>query len=62
MGDPNSGVLATPNVSIGDSDKPSLIGEVAAWEESRNKHHAKANWQFTPKTHASNSKRCTHFE
>jgi hypothetical protein len=21
--------------------------EVAAWEDHRNKHHAKANWQFT---------------
>jgi hypothetical protein len=23
------------------------IGEVAAWEENRNTHHAKADWQFT---------------
>ena len=28
-------------------DKQTLIDEVAAWEEDRNKHHAKANWQFT---------------
>jgi hypothetical protein len=28
-------------------DKPSLVREVAAWEENRNKHHAKADWQFT---------------
>ncbi len=27
-------------------DKPSLTREVAAWEENRNKHHAKADWQF----------------
>jgi hypothetical protein len=27
--------------------KDSLIGEVAAWEADRNKHHAKADWQFT---------------
>jgi DDE superfamily endonuclease len=29
------------------SDKPTLIEEVAAWEESRNKKHVKADWQFT---------------
>ena len=28
-------------------DKQTLIGEVAAWETDRNKHHAKADWQFT---------------
>ncbi len=28
-------------------DKPSLIREVAAWEQNRNSHHAKADWQFT---------------
>jgi hypothetical protein len=28
-------------------DKKTLIEEVAAWEEVRNKHHAKADWQFT---------------
>ena len=28
-------------------DKQTLIEEVAAWEEDRNKHHAKADWQFT---------------
>jgi hypothetical protein len=25
---------------------PTLEKEVAAWEDHRNKHHAKANWQF----------------
>jgi hypothetical protein len=29
------------------ADKPSLIEEVAAWEDSRNKKHLKADWQFT---------------
>ena len=24
-----------------------LVEEVAAWEGSRNKHHTKADWQFT---------------
>jgi hypothetical protein len=28
-------------------DKQTLIKEVAAWEEARNKNHAKADWQFT---------------
>jgi DDE superfamily endonuclease len=28
-------------------DKPTLIDQVAAWQDSRNKHHAKADWQFT---------------
>ncbi len=28
-------------------DKQMLIDEVAAWETSRNKNHAKADWQFT---------------
>jgi hypothetical protein len=27
--------------------KDNLISEVAAWEAARNKHHAKADWQFT---------------
>ena len=28
-------------------DKPTLIKEVAAWQKNRNKHHVKADWQFT---------------
>jgi hypothetical protein len=28
-------------------DKQNLLDEVAAWEASRNKNHAKADWQFT---------------
>jgi hypothetical protein len=28
-------------------DKRTLVEEVAAWEHARNKHHAKADWQFT---------------
>jgi DDE superfamily endonuclease len=28
-------------------DKETLIEEVAAWQAHRNKHNAKANWQFT---------------
>jgi uncharacterized small protein (DUF1192 family) len=29
------------------ASKQILIDEVAAWEADRNKHHAKADWQFT---------------
>ena len=47
MAESELGVLATQCLDRRIPDKPSLIGEVAAWEESRNKHHAKANWQFT---------------
>jgi hypothetical protein len=28
-------------------DKQTLIEEVAAWEDDRNKNHTKADWQFT---------------
>ena len=28
-------------------DKQTLSAELAAWEDDRNKHHAKADWQFT---------------
>jgi hypothetical protein len=28
-------------------DKQTLIEEVAAWQEDRNKNHTKADWQFT---------------
>ena len=29
------------------ADKQTLTDEVAAWEASRNKKHAKADWHFT---------------
>ena len=29
------------------ADKQTLIEEVDAWQDSRNKNHAKADWQFT---------------
>jgi DDE superfamily endonuclease len=28
-------------------NKDTLVSEVSAWEAARNKHHAKADWQFT---------------
>ena len=30
-------------------DQKALRSEIAAWEKDRNKHHTKANWQFTAK-------------
>jgi DDE superfamily endonuclease len=32
------------------SDKQTLVEEVTAWENSRNKEHVKADWQFTTAT------------
>jgi len=29
------------------ADKQILAREVSAWQDHRNKHHAKADWQFT---------------
>ena len=29
------------------ADRKTLAKETAAWQKRRNKHHAKANWQFT---------------
>jgi hypothetical protein len=41
------GVLATQCLDRRIADKQTLIREIAAWEEIRNKHSAKADWQFT---------------
>jgi hypothetical protein len=40
-------VLSTQCLDRRIPSKPELIAEVAAWEQRRNKHHAKANWQLT---------------
>lgn len=40
-------VLASQCLDRRIPDKQTLIAEVAAWETDRNKHHAKADWQFT---------------
>jgi hypothetical protein len=41
--------LMQPRVSVYRCipDKLTLITEIAAWEDSRNKKHAKADWHFT---------------
>ena len=41
------GVLSTQCLDRRIPDKQTLIGEVAAWQDNRNTHHAKADWQFT---------------
>ena len=47
MAESELAVLATQRLSRRIPDKPTLEKEVAAWQSHRNKHHAKANWQFT---------------
>ena len=43
------GVLSTQCLDRRIPDKPTLIDEVAAWQDDRNAHNAKADWQFTTK-------------
>jgi len=47
MAESELAVLSTQCLDRRIPDKPRLIEEVAAWEQRRNKHHAKADWQFT---------------
>ncbi len=41
------GVLASQCLDRRIADKQILAREVAAWQDHRNKRHAKADWQFT---------------
>jgi len=43
------GVLTSQCLDRRIPDKQTLIDEIAAWEDDRNAHHAKADWQFTTK-------------
>ena len=47
MAESELGVLSTQCLDRRIPDKLKLIEEVAAWQDNRNKHHAKADWQFT---------------
>ncbi len=47
MAESELGVLAHQCLDRRIPDKPSLIAEIAAWQDNRNKHHAKADWQFS---------------
>jgi len=47
MAESELAVLATQCLDRRIPDKPTLIAEVAAWQEDRNKRGVKADWQFT---------------
>ncbi|MGH6851584.1 MAG: IS630 family transposase [Methylocella sp.] len=47
MAESELGVLSSQCLSRRIPDKQTLQTEVAAWQDHRNKHHAKADWQFT---------------
>ena len=47
MAESELGVLSSQCLDRRIPDKQTLIEEVAAWEARRNRHHTKADWQFT---------------
>ena len=47
MAESELGVLSTQCLDRRIPDKQTLTREIAAWEQHRNVHHAKADWQFT---------------
>ena len=47
MAESELGVLSTQCLDRRIPDKQTLTSEIAAWQENRNKHYAKADWQFT---------------
>jgi hypothetical protein len=47
MAESELAVLTTQCLSRCIPDTPTLEKEAATWERHRNKHHAKADWQFT---------------
>ena len=47
MAESELGVLSTQCLDRRITDTTKLTEEVAAWQENRNKNHAKADWQFT---------------
>ena len=47
MAESELGVLTSQCLDRRIADKKTLTEEVAAWEESRNKDHGNADWQFT---------------
>jgi len=49
MAESELGILASQCLDRRIPDKQKLTEEIAAWQASRNKHHTKANWQFTTK-------------
>ena len=47
MAESELGVLSTQCLDRRIPDKQTLTSEIAAWQANRNKHNAKADWQFT---------------
>src|SRR6266540_3583025 len=47
MAESELAVLSTQCLDRRIPDKNTLIDEVGAWQDERNKNHAKADWQFT---------------
>ena len=47
MAESELGALSSQCLDRRIPDKQTLIEEVAAWEDRRNKNHTKADWQFT---------------
>jgi hypothetical protein len=47
MAESELGVLSTQCLDRRIPGKKTLIKEIAAWQKLRNKHHTKADWQFT---------------
>jgi hypothetical protein len=47
MAESELGVLTSQCLDRRIGDQKVLARQVAAWQDHRNKHHAKANWQFT---------------
>jgi hypothetical protein len=47
MAESELGVLSSQCLDRRIPDKQTLVEEVAAWEARRNRHHTKADWQFT---------------
>lgn len=47
MAESELGVLSSQCLDRRIPDKQTLIDEVAAWQDGRNKNHTKAEWQFT---------------
>jgi len=47
MAESELGVLTSQCLDRRIADQKILAHQVGAWRDYRNKHHAKANWQFT---------------
>ena len=47
MAESEFGVLTSQCLDRRIADQKTLADQVGAWQDHRNKHHAKANWQFT---------------